>query len=175
MWHCPSLGCTMPASRPSSAMWVLASVVKTSRWEASFLQPIFSCGKTQERVFSALNVVLPGDSLLLLSPSLCYQLFQRFKDLTIKNLALVPTEAWGWLMAGVHQFNIHISPSFTSALVAHGAVLIRRRDAVCEDLGQICFSPPLPASPLYPDEGSYITDDCLDNGIEPPFRCITVS
>lgn len=38
---------TMPASLPSSYMGS-ASVVNTSKWEASFLQPIFSCFKKKK-------------------------------------------------------------------------------------------------------------------------------
>lgn len=42
-WHCPSWGWTRPPSLPSRARWGTSSVANTSRWRASFLQPIFSC------------------------------------------------------------------------------------------------------------------------------------
>ena len=41
-WHIPSLGCTIPARRPSRATWVFASEVKIKRWEAPGRQPICS-------------------------------------------------------------------------------------------------------------------------------------
>lgn len=41
-WHFPSLGCTIPARRPSRAWWVLASEVKIRRWDAPGRQPICS-------------------------------------------------------------------------------------------------------------------------------------
>lgn len=41
-WHRPSLGCTIPARRPSRATWVFASEVKIRRWDAPARQPICS-------------------------------------------------------------------------------------------------------------------------------------
>lgn len=44
-WHCPSWGSTRPPSLPSRARWGTSSVANTSKWYASFLQPISFCLK----------------------------------------------------------------------------------------------------------------------------------
>lgn len=66
-WHFPSLGCTIPARRPSRATWVFASEVKIRRCEAPGRHPICSCFPTKSQITDKQEEVSNNPSPLLKS------------------------------------------------------------------------------------------------------------